>query len=128
MIQQITRGIKITVKTCFQGTFTKDRKLHFAFRYHITIKNQSNDSVQFNSRWWHIKEVLSESETTIDKGLSGKKMVLKPGESHTYSNGCLLTSPFGLIHGHFNMVNFTSTRKFKVFVPKFRLSVPFALN
>ena len=30
--------------------------------------------------------------------------------------------------GHFNMINFTSTKKFKVIVPAFRLCAPFALN
>lgn len=128
MIQQVTRGIKITVKTNFQGTFNKNYRLHFAFGYQITIENQSNDSVQLNSRRWRIKEALNESETVHGEGVIGKKPVLKPGESHTYHSGCLLSSPFGSMIGHFNMVNFTSTRKFKVFVPKFKLSAPFALN
>lgn len=128
MTQQVTRGIKISVKTHFKGTFTKNYKLLFAFRYHMTIENISHDSVQFNSHWWRIKAALSESETIYDKGLAGKKTVLKPGESHTYSSGCLLTSPFGSMSGYYNMVNFTSTRKFKVFVPTFKLSAPFALN
>jgi len=42
----------------------------------------------------------------------GKKPVLKPGESHTYTSGCLLTSPFGAMAGYYKMVNFTTTRKF----------------
>ena len=37
-------------------------------------------------------------------------------------------SPFGAMKGHFNMINFTSTRNFKVIVPTFKLSAPFALN
>jgi ApaG protein len=40
----------------------------------------------------------------------------------------LLSSPFGAMLGHFNMINFTSTKKFKVIVPTFKLSAPFALN
>lgn len=128
MIQQVTHGIRITVKTNFQGTFSKNYRLHFAFGYQITIENQSNDSVQLNSRRWRIKEALSESETVQGEGVIGKKPVLKPGESHTYQSGCLLSSPFGSMNGHYNMVNFTSTRKFKVIVPKFKLSAPFALN
>jgi ApaG protein len=38
-----------------------------------------------------------------------EKPVLKPGELHTYSSGCLLTSPYGA--SYFNMVNFTTTKK-----------------
>ena len=55
-------------------------------------------------------------------------LVLKPGESHTYTSGCQLTSPFGAMSGYYDMINFTSTRKFKVNIPSFKLSAPFALN
>jgi ApaG protein len=128
MIQQVTRGIKISVKTSFQGTFLKNYKIHFAFSYRITIENQSNDSVQLTSRFWKIKDALSRNEIVQGEGVIGKKPVIKPGESHTYSSGCLITSPFGSMSGHYNMVNFTSTRKFKVLIPSFKLSAPFALN
>ena len=94
MIQQVTRGIKISVKTSFQGTFLKNYKIHFAFSYRITIENQSNDSVQLTSRFWKIKDALSRSEIVQGEGIIGKKPVIKPGESHTYSSGCLITSPF----------------------------------
>lgn len=128
MIQQITKGIKISVKTSFQGAFLKNYKTHFAFTYHITIENQSNDSVQLNSRFWLIKNSLSKNEIVNGEGIIGKKPVLKPGERHTYSSGCLITSPFGAMSGYYNMINFTSTKTFKVKIPTFKLSAPFALN
>ncbi|AXT51016.1 Co2+/Mg2+ efflux protein ApaG [Aquimarina sp. BL5] len=128
MVEQITRGIKISVDTTFEGTFFKNYKIHFAFGYQITIENQSKDSVQLTSRFWEIKDALSSTEIVEGEGVIGKKPVLKPGESHTYNSGCLLSSPFGAMKGHYNMVNFTSTRKFKVIIPSFKLSSPFALN
>lgn len=128
MVSQITRGIKISVLTAFEGTYFKNHKIHFAFSYEITIENHSKDSVQLNSRHWEIFDSLNDMETVDGEGVIGKKPVLKPGESHNYSSGCLLASPFGSMRGHFNMVNFTSTKSFKVIVPTFRLSAPFALN
>ncbi|PKV49747.1 MULTISPECIES: Co2+/Mg2+ efflux protein ApaG [Aquimarina] len=128
MVQQITRGIKISVDTTFEGTFYKNYKIHFAFGYRITIENQSKDSVQLTSRFWEIKDALNNTEIVEGEGVIGKKPVLKPGESHTYNSGCLLSSPFGAMKGHYNMVNFTSTRKFQVMIPGFKLSAPFALN
>jgi len=128
MIQQVTSGIKISVETNFEGTFYKNYKIHFAFGYQITIENQSKDSVQLTSRFWKIKDALNETEIVQGEGVIGKKPVLKPGESHTYSSGCLLTSPFGAMSGYYNMVNFTSTKKFKVSIPSFKLSAGFALN
>ncbi|WP_034061309.1 Co2+/Mg2+ efflux protein ApaG [Lacinutrix jangbogonensis] len=128
MVQQVTKGIKISVETNFEGTFYKNYKIHYAFGYKVTIKNQSKDAVQLNARHWIILDALNTIETVSGEGVIGKKPVLKPGESHTYSSGCLLRSPFGAMQGHYSMVNFTTTKKFDVTIPSFKLSAPFAIN
>ncbi len=128
MVQQVTRGIKISVETTFEGTFYKNYKMHFAFGYRVTIENQSKDSVQLMARHWKIYDALNSPEIVDGEGVIGKKPVIKPGEKHTYSSGCLLTSPFGAMLGHYHMINFTTTKKFKVKIPAFKLSTPFALN
>lgn len=128
MTQQVTSGIKISVQTNFEGTFYRNYKIQFAFGYLITIENQSKDSVQLTSRFWRIKDALNETEIVQGEGVIGEKPVIKPGETHSYSSGCLLTAPFGAMSGHYNMVNFTTTRKFKVTIPSFKLSAPYALN
>ncbi|MFP9116302.1 Co2+/Mg2+ efflux protein ApaG [Flavobacterium sp. RNTU_13] len=128
MVSQITQGIKISVSTSFEGTYFKNYRIQFAFSYHVTIENQSKDSVQLNTRHWEILDSLNDLEVVDGEGVIGKKPVLKPGEKHTYSSGCLLSSPFGAMKGYFSMINFTTTRNFKVYIPAFRLSAPFALN
>jgi len=128
VVQQVTSGIKISVETSFEGTFYKNYKVHFAFGYKVTIENQSKYSVQLNSRYWKVLDALNNVDIVEGEGVIGKKPVLKPGESHTYNSGCLLTSPFGAMQGHYNMVNFSNTKKFKVIIPSFKLSAPFALN
>ena len=128
MVQQITKGIKISVETNFEGTFYKNYKLHYAFGYQVTIENQGKDAVQLNSRKWTIYDALNNIEEVEGEGVIGQKPVIKPGESHTYSSGCLLASPFGAMSGFYNMVNFTTTKNFEVAIPKFYLSAPFAAN
>ena len=128
MVQQITKGIKISVETTFEGSFYKNYKIQYAFGYKITIENQSKDSVQLNARHWEIYDALNNIEIVSGEGVIGKKPVLKPGESHSYTSGCLLTSPFGAMQGHYDMVNFTTTKSFKVTIPTFKLSAPFAIN
>jgi len=81
-----------------------------------------------NSRHWEILDALNNTEFVDGEGVIGKKPVLKPGESHTYTSGCLLTSPFGAMQGHYNMINLNNTTKFKVTIPAFKLSAQFALN
>jgi ApaG protein len=128
MITQITKGIKVTIQTTFEGTFFKNYKMHYAFGYTITIENQSKDTVQLVSRHWDIFDSLKELETIDGEGVIGKKPVIKPGKSHTYSSGCLLASPIGAMKGHYNMMNLTSEENIEVEVPTFKLAAPFALN
>ncbi len=128
MVEQITKGIKISVQTFFDGILYDSYQVRYAFGYKVTIENQSNDSVQLKSRFWKIKDALNKTETVEGEGVIGKKPVIKPGEKHTYQSGCLLNTPFGAMSGYYNMINFTSTRKFRVQIPSFKLSAPFALN
>ena len=128
MVQQVTKGIKISVDTNFEGSFYKNYKIQYAFGYTVTIENQSKDSVQLNGRHWKILDALNNVEIVSGEGVIGKKPVLKPGESHTYSSGCLLASPFGAMQGHYSMVNLTTTKKFNVTIPSFKLSATFAIN
>lgn len=128
MVEQITRGIKVSVKTNFEGTFYKNYKMHFAFGYIVTIENQSSEAVQLTSRHWEIYDSLNNTEIIDGEGVIGKKPVLKPGEKHSYSSGCLLASPYGSMRGFYNMISFNSSKIFKVTIPTFKLSAPFALN
>lgn len=128
MITQVTKGIKVSVRTTFEGTFFKNYKMHYAFGYTITIENQSKDTVQLVSRHWDILDSLKEMENVDGDGVIGKKPVIQPGKSHTYSSGCLLASPIGAMKGFYNMVNLSNTDSFEVEIPTFKFSAPFALN
>jgi len=128
MVTQITKGIKISVDTYFQGTYYKENKLHYAFEYSISIENQSSDIVQLNSRHWVILDSLNEEVVVNGEGVIGKKPVIKPGEIHKYKSGCLLASPFGAMYGYYEMINLSNTNRFNVIIPTFKLSAPFATN
>ena len=128
MITQITKGIKVSVKTTFEGTFFKNYKMHYAFGYTITIENQSKDIVQLTARHWNIFDSLKEMEIVDGEGVIGKKPVIKPSKSHTYSSGSLLASPIGAMNGFFQMANLSSSEEFLVEIPTFKFNAPFALN
>lgn len=128
MIQQITRGIRVSVETKFEGSFPKENFLHHGFVYTITIENQSKDVVQLLSRHWKIIETTNNTQYINGDGVVGKKPVVKPGEMHVYKSGCLITSPIGVMIGTYIMINFTSTKKFNVDIPPFKLNIPSILN
>ena len=128
MVTQITKGIKISVDTFFQGTYYKESKLHYAFEYSISIENQSSEVVQLNSRHWVILDSLNNEEVVNGEGVVGKKPVIRPGKTHKYKSECLLASPFGAMYGYYRMINLSNTKKFNVIIPSFKLSAPFAIN
>ena len=128
MIQQITKGIKISVETEYEGNFLKDNVLHHAFSYKIQIENQSKSSVQLLTRHWKIVEALNKTQYINGNGVVGKKPIINPGEIHKYKSGCLLSSSLGAMKGAYIMIDFSSTKKFNVDIPLFKLSAPFLLN
>ena len=128
MIEQITKGIKISIETEFEGTFYKDDCIHYAFSYEVVIENQSPEVAQLIARKWNIMEALNENEIVIGEGVVGEKPVLIPGERHTYTSGCVLKSQFGAMKGSYLMVNLSNSKQFKVTIPTFKLSASFAQN
>ena len=128
MINHVTKGIKVSVSTGFDGSYFKNYSLHFSFNYTIIITNQSKSTVQLKTRHWRVFDSLS-SDIIIDgEGVVGKKPLLKPGDSYKYSSGCLITSPVGAMRGFYNMVDVNSGKKFKAYIPTFKLNAPQALN
>src|SRR5690606_19145987 len=128
MVQQVTQGIKISVKTEYEGTFYKDSKVQYAFSYSVTIENKGKDTVQLSSRYWKIKDSLYHTEVVEGEGVIGETPILLLGEKHSYTSGCLLRSPRGAMRGHYNMVNLAMSQGFKVPIPLFNLSAPFSMN
>lgn len=123
MVQQITNGIKVSVTTNFEGNSYRNYKLFYAFSYQITIENQSNETVQLLERNWKIYDSLNKTEIVEGSGVIGKKPILKPSEKYTYSSNCFLKSPIGAMKGFYNMVTFSTTKTFKVFIPTFQLMI-----
>ena len=128
MINHVTKGIRISVKTIYDGSYFKNYNLHFAFNYIIKITNQSKSTVQLKSRHWRIFDSLS-SDIIIDgEGVIGEKPSIKPGDSYEYSSGCLITSPVGAMRGFYNMIDINNGKKFRAYIPTFKLTAPRALN
>ncbi|WP_456462549.1 Co2+/Mg2+ efflux protein ApaG [Lutibacter sp.] len=123
MVQQVTNGIKISVISNFEGTSYRNYRLYYAFSYQITIENKSNETVQLLDRHWKIFDSLNNTEIIEGSGVIGEKPILKPTEKHTYKSNCFLTSPIGAMKGFYNMINFKTSKTFKVYIPTFQLMV-----
>ena len=128
MINHVTKGIKISVNTIFDGSYFKNYTLNYSFSYTITITNQSKNTVQLKSRHWRILDSLNNDIIIDGEGVIGEKPTIGPGDSFVYSSGCLITSPVGAMRGFYNMININSGKKFRAYIPTFKLNAPQALN
>ncbi|MDG2367566.1 MAG: Co2+/Mg2+ efflux protein ApaG [Flavobacteriaceae bacterium] len=128
MINHITKGIKVSVKTLYDGSYFKNYKLHFSFNYVIKITNYSKNSVQLKSRHWRIYDSLNANIIIDGEGVIGKKPLISPGETFEYSSGCLISSPVGAMRGFYNMIDVNTGQKFRAYIPTFKLNAPQALN
>ena len=128
MINHVTRGIKISVKVFFDGSYFKNYILNYSFSYTISIVNQSKNSVQLKSRHWRIFDSLKNDIIIDGEGEIRKKPVIKPGDSHVYSSGCLITSTVGAMRGFYNMIDINTGIKFRAYIPTFKLNSLQALN
>lgn len=128
MIEKITKDIKISVLTNYEGIHSHNENEMYLFSYFITIENQGNDTVQLLTRKWEIYDSMNNKEIVVGDGVIGQIPIIEPNEKYTYRSNCLLQSKIGAMKGHFNMINFTSKTQFKAMVPNFQLTVKEALN
>ncbi len=121
MIEQVTKGIKISVRTKFNGTSYRNNKLYYVFVYFITIENNSPETVQLTDRFWKIFDSLNKTEIVEGEGVVGQSPILKPNSQYSYSSGCFLESNVGAMKGYYKMINTNNLEEFKVFIPTFQL-------
>jgi ApaG protein len=128
MIQQITKGIKISVETNYNGTSYRNNKLHYIFSYTISIENESLETVKLTDRFWTIYDSLNATEIVSGEGVVGQTPTLLPSENYSYKSGCLLASNIGAMRGFYTMINLETYEQFKVYIPTFQLTTAVLLN
>ena len=70
-----------------------------------------------------ITDAKGRVEEVRGPGVVGETPLLKPGESFTYTSGCPLNEPSGVMVGHYGMVD-TDGDAFEVEIPAFSLDSP----
>ena len=111
--------------------FIKDRSSHdipiYVFSYNIEIKNNQEKEVQLLSRYWHITDGNSHVEEIRGPGVVGQKPIIQSKEIFKYSSFCPLKTPFGVMHGSFQMKNSIGAH-FNALIAPFRLTIPDYVN
>jgi ApaG protein len=93
----------------------------------VEIVNRQAVEVQLLSRYWHITDGNRHIEEIRGPGVVGLKPVIQPEETFKYSSFCPLKTPFGVMHGSFQMKN-SDGNYFDAIISPFRLTIPEHVN
>ena len=121
--EETTAGIRVCVIPQYLDDQSDPRDNHFVWAYEITITNEGKDTVQLRDRYWHITDATGHVEEVAGPGVVGEQPVLNPGDTFSYTSGCPLPTPSGIMRGHYTMAD-ERGGSFNVSIPPFSLDLP----
>lgn len=124
MYQQTTRGFTVTVEPEFLEERSEPESDRYFWAYHITIENAGGETAQLVTRHWRITDALGRQQNVDGDGVVGEQPTLEPGEQFSYSSGCPLDTPSGIMVGSYTMRGL-SGEDFDIAVPAFSLDSPY---
>jgi ApaG protein len=127
MYEAVTSGIRINVTPQYLDDQSSPEDSEFFWAYTIEITNETKKSVQLRSRVWHITDGQGNTEEVRGPGVVGEQPVIVPGGSFSYTSGCPLSTPSGIMVGSYQMEDESGTL-FDVAIPAFSLDCPFAVR
>jgi ApaG protein len=116
----VTRGIRVEVRARFSPEQSEPQRNLWFFLYTVVIANGSAETVQLLSRHWVITDATGRVEEVRGPGVVGEQPVLEPGESFEYTSGCPLPTPFGSMHGSYELGNGRG-ESFEIEIARFEL-------
>jgi ApaG protein len=125
MYEAITRGIRVRVTPNYLADQSEPDDNYYFWAYTVEIINESASPVELKSRYWRITDAQGHSEEVRGPGVVGQTPAIAPGASYSYTSGCPLRTPQGLMVGSYQMVDEDGTM-FDVAIPAFSLDSPFA--
>jgi len=128
MVTEITKGVRVSVETEYQPSYSSPSQYHYVFTYRITIENGSDYTIQLKRRKWHIHDAGFMPREVEGEGVVGQQPVLEPGESHSYVSGCNLKSGMGKMVGTYLMERVVDGTTFSVNIPEFSMIAPMRMN
>lgn len=119
-----TNDVQVSVYPIFLESQSKPEDYHFLWAYHVKIENLGQKTIQLRSRYWKIIDGLGRLQEVKGPGVVGEQPVLKPGETFEYTSGTPLSTPSGLMEGHYVM-QLLEGGEIHVKIPSFSLDSPF---
>ena len=125
--EAVTRHVRVQVRGQYAPERSSPASQQWFFLYTVTIANEGDDTVQLMTRHWIITDANNHVEEVKGPGVVGEQPVLQPGETFTYTSGCSLTTPFGMMEGTYQMVT-SEGEQFDARIAPFTLSEPYTVH
>lgn len=123
MYTTVTRDIEVSVEPVFLPERSDAGNNRYFWAYHVTISNRGDLAVRLISRYWRITDGEGRVEEVRGEGVVGEQPYLSPGDSYSYTSGCPLSTPSGIMEGRYLMI-YPSHEEFEVMIPAFSLDLP----
>jgi ApaG protein len=119
--------IEVSARAEYIAAQSRPEDEHYVFAYHITIRNTGSLPAQLISRHWIITDGNSRVQDVRGQGVIGEQPLLAPGESFSYTSGCVMATPVGTMHGSYQMTA-DDGHRFDAAIPPFMLAMPRVLH
>lgn len=123
MYQATTRQIVVTVMPIFLDEQSEPSEGRWVWAYRVEIENDGDVGVTLEQRYWHITDANGHVEEVSGPGVVGEQPMILPGDSFTYTSGCPLPTPSGIMRGYYSMRS-EGGEIFEVQIPAFSLDLP----
>ncbi len=122
-----TNNIRVRVHSRYVAERSDPDQDEWFFIYTVEVSNLGDTAAQLLSRHWIITNAEGERQEVRGPGVVGEQPNLEPGQSFTYTSACPLKTPFGTMHGTYQMISGDGER-FDAEIAPFSLGEPNAIN
>lgn len=123
MYRTVTNGVQVTVEPRFVAEESHPDDGRWFWAYQVEILNLGGQPVRLRARHWRITDATGRTEEVRGAGVVGEQPLLNPGQSFTYTSGCPLPTPSGIMVGSYRM-EAEGGLEFDVAIPAFSLDSP----
>lgn len=127
MYEAVTNGIRVRVTPRYVEDQSNPEDNYFFWAYTVDIANEGAEPVQLKSRHWRITDAMGHTEEVRGPGVVGQTPTIPPGETFSYTSGCPLTVPSGIMVGSYQMSG-PGGAMFDIAIPAFSLDSPFVVR
>ncbi len=119
----VTNGVRVSVRSKYLPEQSMPTQGRYVFAYTVRISNEGRDTVQLKTRHWIITDGTGRAQEVRGEGVVGEQPVLRPNQSFEYTSGSILKTPWGTMHGSYQM-HLEDGSMFDAEIAPFLLSTP----